>query len=317
MDALDHLVEEGILTPEQGRAVEGALHGAQTGPRPRSAAPAAEIGGYLGGLLMLGGALVVIGNSWSSMGRTTRVGLLAGFAVAFALAGVLAAGGPGRLLGLARTAAPARRRVVGLLLGLAAVPAAGAVGAGLTWYAGTWAGLVALAVAVVGLALARTVAGLVVTVAASIFAMATVATELLHVTALPGAFLVIGLGLTWCLLGALRWVPARTVALAFGTAIALSGCLIQVDGVWQYALPLALGVGFFAAYPLVRSIVLLVAGVLALTQGATWVVGELTHGVLSQAVTLAVGGAVLVAASLAGLGLHRGGTSPVRHQPLR
>jgi hypothetical protein len=311
MDALQGLVEEGILTPEQGRAVEGAL----AAPRPRSTTLVAEIGGYVGGLLMLGGALGILGSAWSDLGRTARIGVLVGFAVAFALAGVLAAGGPHRMLGLAGDGSPARRRVVGLLLGLAAVPTAGAVGAALTRYAGTWAGLVALVVAVVGLALVRTVAGLVITVAASVFAMAMVATELLHLTALPGAFLVIGLGVTWCLLGALRWVPARTVALALGAAIALFGCTIPVDGAWRYALPLALGVGFFAAYPLVRSIVLLVAGVLAVTDGATWVVGELTHGVLSQAVTLAVGGATLVAASLVGLGLRRGGPGPVRHQP--
>jgi hypothetical protein len=311
MDALNGLVEEGILTPEQGRAVEGAL----AAPRPRSATLVAEIGGYIGGLLMLGGAMVVVGNSWSDLGRGARVGVLAGFAVAFALAGVLAAGGPGRLPGLARDASPARRRVVGLLLGLAALPAAGAVAAGLTRYAGTWAGLVGLGIAMVGLVLARTAAGLVVTVAASVFAMAAVANEVLHVTVLPGALMTAGLGIVWCVLGALRRVPARTVALSLGAVIALVACTFPVGTVGQYALPLALGVGFFAAYPLVRSIVLLVAGVLAVTDGVTWVVGALAHGVLSQAVTLAVGGATLVAASLVGLGLRRGGPGPVRHQP--
>lgn len=315
MHALYHMVEEGIVTPEQGRAVEGALHGAPARPSPQPAALVAEIGGYFGGLLMLYGVLLLTGNTWFTLSRTTRVGTLVGIAVAFALAGVLAAGGPVRLFRLGRTGSPAWRRVAGLLLGLAAVPAASAVGVGLTRYAGVWAGLVALVVAVAALVLTRTVAGLVITVGVSIFAMAMVATELLHVTALPGALMVAGLGVTWCLLGALRWVPARTVALALGAAIALSGCTFPVGAVWQSALPVALGVGFFAAYPLVRSVVLLVAGVLALSDGATWVVTELTHGAASQAVTLGVGGAVLVTASLVGLGLRRGGRGPVRHQP--
>jgi hypothetical protein len=309
MDALRQLVEDGILTPEQERAVESAL----VDTAPRRVSWVAEVGGYLGGLLMLGGVGVILGNSWASMSRGLRVEVLAGFAVAFALAGVLAAGGPARLPRLARDGSGARRRVVGLLLGLAAIPTAGAVGVAVERYSGTWAGLVGLAVAVAGLTLVRTVAGLVVTVGASVTAMSAVALEIVHASELTTAVLIFGLGVAWLVLAALRWVPARHVALSLGAVIAFVGCAMAVDKPWTYALPLALGVACFVAYPVVRSIVLLVVGVLAVTDGTTQLVGVLTAGVLSQAVVLAVGGAALIAASLVGLGLRRGSPNRVGH----
>src|SRR2546429_498584 len=91
------------------------------------------------------------------------------------------------------------------------------------------------------------------------------------VPAAPGApataLLTFGLGAAWAGLAGLRWVPARTAALALGSALALIGA--QLTGgdhpKWAYALMLAIGVVSFAAYPKVRSIVLLIVGVIGLT----------------------------------------------------
>src|SRR5690242_8424936 len=97
MQALLKLVEDGVLTPEQEKAVEAALAESR-----RSRGWLAEAGGYLGGLLLLGGALVFGSDAWGHLTRLERAGLLAGFAVVFAVAGTLT--GPG---------SPARTRLVG------------------------------------------------------------------------------------------------------------------------------------------------------------------------------------------------------------
>jgi Predicted membrane protein (DUF2157) len=303
-DALRRLVDDGVLTAEQEQAVEAAL--ADTGTAPRRGGWLVEIGGYIGGLLMLSGAGVVVANSWEHLGRGARIWLLAGFALVFALAGVLAAGGPTGIGRRVREGSPVRRRIVGLLFGLAAVPAAGAVGIGLDRYSWSVGWTVGLAVAVAGLVLVRSVANLVVTVAMTLGLIIAVEQQILHPSELTGTLTIVGLGLAWATVAVLRWVPARQVALALGTAIALIAAqFVEPGRTWSYAVSLGIGLACFAAYPKVRSVVLLVAAVIGVTEGITRAVYELASGTLSQAVVLASGGAALVAASLLGLRLSR------------
>jgi hypothetical protein len=289
-----------------------APHEAPVESERRSGTWLVEVGAYVGGLLMLSGAGVLVADSWEHLTRGTRVWLLAGFAAVFALAGVLAAGGPNRLVALGRNGSSVRRRITGLLLALAAVPAGAAVGVGLDHNQGTYTGLVGFAVAVAGLALTRTVAGLVASVGMSLWTLAGFTHEVITVSLGTVALLTVALGLAWAVLAVLRWVPARTVALALGTATALVGA--QLAGGdhprWAYGLMLGIGVATFAGYPWVRSIVLLVAGVIGLTGGITCAVADLAGGAMSQALYLSTGGAVVIAASLLGMRLSQANRRP-------
>jgi hypothetical protein len=111
---LRRLVDDEVLTPTQGESVRLALsQGAASRDRP--VAWVAEAAGYVGGGLMLGGVGLFLTTSWAELSHVTRGGLLAVFAVAFALGGVLVAGGPGRVR---RSLEPgtARRRIVACFL---------------------------------------------------------------------------------------------------------------------------------------------------------------------------------------------------------
>ncbi len=280
MEALLKLVDDGVLTPEQEKAVEAALAGSR---RPRGWL--AEAGGYVGGLLLLGGATVFGSDAWGHLSQLQRAGLLGGFAVAFVLAGLLTGSG-----------SPARNRLVGALYALAVVPAGGAVALLVRPDPDLWAGLTALALAVAGLVRTRTTVGLVAAVGASVWATIGFADEVLHAGLLTGAVLAVGLGLAWSVPAALRWLPARTVALSLGAAIALFGMQLAYDQrPWSYLIPLAYGVACVVAYPAVRSAVLLVAAVFALTAGVSRVVEVFTTGALGQGMALACGGAALIA----------------------
>ncbi len=280
MEALLKLVEDGVLTPEQEKAVEAALAGSR---RPRGWL--AEAGGYVGGLLLLGSALVFGSDAWGHLTRVERAGLLGGFAALFAIAGTLTGRG-----------SPARNRLVGALYALAVVPAGAAVAVAVRPDPQLWAGFTALVVAAAGLVRVRTTAGLVAAVGASVWALIGLADEVLHATMLTGAVLTLGLGLAWSVPAALRRLPAPTVALSLGTATALVGTQLAADRTpWSYVLPLGYGLACVVAYPAVRSVVLLVAGVVALTAGVSRAVEVLTDGALSEAVVLACGGAALIA----------------------
>jgi hypothetical protein len=206
------------------------------------------------------------------------------FALVFALAGLLTGSG-----------SPARNRLVGALYARAVVPAGGAVAPVVRPDPQLWAGLAALAVAVAGLVRTRTTVGLVAAVGASVWALVGLVDEVLHATMLTSAVLTLGLGLAWSVLAVLRWTPARIVALSLGAVIALFGTQLAADQrPWSYLLPLAYGLGCVVAYPAVRSVVLLVAGVVALTGGAGRAVEVFANGTLSQAIVLACGGAALI-----------------------
>ena len=144
-DALSRLVDDGVLAPAQGEAVRAALNNA---PRPRTG-PAGwlvEVAGYIGSGLMLGGVALFLTASWDELSQPVRSGLLAVFALAFAVGGVLVAGGPRRVGRRAPQPNTARRRVVGVLFGLASLPAALAMVVAVDHHGGLIGALVGFAV---------------------------------------------------------------------------------------------------------------------------------------------------------------------------
>lgn len=317
--ALHRLVEDGVLTAAQDEAVRAALAAAA----PRREGPARwvmEIGGYIGGGLMIAGVSAFMAASWHDLSRTGRGGLLALYALAFVLAGVLVAGGPTRVRGLVDGHHPARRRITGVLFGLASVPAALAVAVlASNRYDGVSGSLAGLVVAAAGLALLPTAPGLVATAGMSLATAEYAASEVLRTSALGTGLVTIALGLAWIALALTPVLPSRPLGLVAGTGFALLGAQLPLgDGSsapWAYGMTFALAVGAFVGYRWQRSIVLLVAGVLGVTLAVPEAVLDWTNGALGASVILLVAGAVLVAASAIGLRLRREATPapPVRY----
>jgi hypothetical protein len=309
--ALRRLVHEGVLSAEQGEAVRAAL--ALATP-PARAGWLVEVAGYLGGALILAAAGLFLGSSWDSLSRPARSLVLAGFALASVLAGVVVAGGPLAVRRLAGGSATARRRVVGVLFALASVPAGFAVAVALDRHAGSAASGVAFAVALAGLLLLPTVAGVVATAATSWYALLATSGDL-HATRLTTGLLSMVLGLLWCALALLRRVAPRPLGLALGLGIAVLGAQwpLGQEGAhpWAYGLTFALAVACFLAYRWVPDPALLVGGVLGATLAVPEAVADWTNGKVGGSVILLVAGVVLVAVSGVGLRL-RAATAPER-----
>lgn len=314
-DAVRRLVADGVLTPGQGEAVCGALAEA-----PQACGLPArwlvEVAGYLGGGLMLGGAALFLVESWDELGRAGRSAVLAGFALALVLAGVLVAGGFHRVRGL--PLGGARRRVVGVLFALASGPAALAVlaafdGSRRVIDSDLVAALVGFAVAAAGLLVLPTVAGQVATAVMSLFVVGDLVGQVLQPpdgSALAGWLMMLALGLLWVVVSVLRLLPSYQLGLATGTATALFAAqqLVTAPGTlaWGYGLTFAVAAGCLAFYRWQRSVVLLVAGVLGVTLAVPEAVVDWTGGALGGSLVLVLAGAVLIVASAIGLRIRHG-----------
>lgn len=312
-DALGRLVDQGTLSADQLAAVRAALE--STPPRRGPAGWLVEIAGYVGGGLILGAVALFVGESWASMSRPTRTALLAGFALVFALAGLLVAGGPRAVGGLARGPAGARdgiagagglvrRRIAAVLFALAAVPAALAAGIAVDRYPVLTGTLVGLAVAVAGWALLPAVPGVLMTAAMSVAAISGLIEEVLRPSPLTVGLLILALGLAWIAISVVGLVRPRWLGLAIGAGMALLGAqqpLGDPNPWWAYGLTAAVAIASFALYRWQRELVLLIAGVVGMTLAVPEAVSDLTNGALGGAAILLVAGAVLVAASAVGL----------------
>ncbi len=130
--ALARLVDEGVLDPALARRIQTERDLQAAGLEP-VAAPARgrlpEVLGYLGGALVAVAALGVIGRFWSQLPGPARVGVTFGGAAALTGAGLVIAGAArGGWRGLRAPGETARRRLVGVLVVLAAPLAAATAG---------------------------------------------------------------------------------------------------------------------------------------------------------------------------------------------
>jgi hypothetical protein len=311
---LRSLVDNGVLLPEQGEAVGTALTRASTRGDGR-ASWLVEAAGYVGGGLMLGGVTLFVATSWDELTRYSRSALLAAFALLFVAIGVAAAGGPRGIRRLATGDHAARRRIVGVLFGLAAVPAALATAVAVDApHAGSYAGLVGFAVALAGMLLVPTVAGLVAAAFMSVVAVASFGKEVLHASDLNMGLLLIVVGVAWAVLAVLRLLPSVPVGLSIGTGLGLIGAQVPLfsdaSAPWGYGLTFAFAVACFVAYRWQRSAVLLVAGVLGSTLAVPEAVTDWTDGAVGGSMVLLLAGAVLVGASAIGLRIRRATAAP-------
>ncbi|MBX6723074.1 MAG: hypothetical protein IRY92_07545, partial [Dactylosporangium sp.] len=302
---------------EQADAVRAALAGASA---PRGPARwLAELAGYVGGVLMLGGAGALLATTWDRLTDDGRAGLLAAVTVVLLGGGLVIAGGPRRLPAL-RAGAPARRRVVGALVALSSGTAAWTVGVLVEGSATlTAASLAGLLLAVAGYAVLPTAFGLLASVAFSVVGTLSIVDYLGAATSVTLGAVVLVLGAAWALLAALGLTPPRHLGLGLGAAIALVGAQLPL-GVsdaagWAYLLTLAVALACFALYRSQRAPVLLVAGVVGLAVVAPEAVWDLTGGAIGGALILLVAGAALIAASGIGMGMWRGSRDNASGRP--
>ena len=316
--ALSDLVSSGVLNAEQAAAVLAAVWP----PQPAGAARVhwvVELAGYIGGGLIIGGVALVLSDRWSVLTVTGKTSILAGCALALAIAGVWIAGGPDGVRRLSTGPSTPRRRVVGALLALVSLPTAFAVaaaepGSGLD----TVGAVVGLIVSVSALSLVSTPIGVLVTGGMSVAAVTMVLDELEG----DSNFLVIGV--TVLVLGALwiaatlalpRVVAPRWLGLALGGTLAIVGAQLPLTGTfegWAYALTALVAVACFVLYQAVRDLVLLIGGVAAVTIVVPEFVNDVSDGALQGAVIMLIAGATLIVASGIGLWLRRErpGTAP-------
>ncbi|MBV2366629.1 DUF2157 domain-containing protein [Streptomonospora nanhaiensis] len=309
-EALRGLVERGVLSGWQADQVRAAL---AAGPR-RAGARWTEVVGYIGGGLVLAGACALVGASWSELDRPVRVALLAALAVVAVAGALVMAGGPQNMRGRRGGVPTVRRRIGGVLLALASVLAAFAVGEALEYDGDlTWLPvLVGLAVAAAGYtALPSAVGQVAVWGMAAGLVPALIDTwwaQTHHFSLILGSAW-IALGAAWAALAAAGVLAERRLGLGLGPALALVGSqfVLAWDGYayWGYGATLAVAAACLAFYRWERSAVLLVFGVLGITVGLPELVWDLTDGAIGAAAVLLLAGAVLLVASWLGLRTHR------------
>lgn len=306
---LRQLSAEGVLSAEQEAAIRKAFAGTAAARRAPSGW-LVELAGYLGGTLLLGAAGLFLAASWDTMTRPVRGLLLAGFAAAFVAAAVVVGGGPAAVRHLADGHHPARRRLAGLLFGLACVPAGAAVGVVVDWHPGPAGTAVAFAVAVAGFLVLPTVFGALAMIGTSWYTMMAVFDDW-NLTPLALALLALILAAAWCVLALTGLVGPRRVVLALGIVIAVFGAQVPLGQsgaqAWAYGLTAAVALACFLLYRLFPDVVLFIGGVLAATIVVPEAVADVTNGALGGSAILLTAGLILLGLSAVGLRLRSGG----------
>ena len=308
--ALTSLVENGTLSGPQAQAVREALFGPGTARNERPANPVSiliEIVGYVGGGLILGGALLLVELNLTRLGKDNAALLLGGYALVLVLAALLTGGGPRATVALRDRSAPVRRRLVGVLFALASVPTALGVGLAIEEFqqATLAAGLASFVVAVAGYALLPTIPGVLAIAGTSVTATIGGLLVLDPQARAASTFAFVTLGLLFSAASAARLIVPRHVGLAVGAVISVVGAHLSTwigdDRALTYSLTFLIGLILFAGYWLERATVLLALGVIATSIAIPEAVTDWTNDALSGPAILLVSGAVLVAVS--GLGL--------------
>ncbi|MEV4571302.1 hypothetical protein AB0K12_46785 [Nonomuraea sp. NPDC049419] len=307
-EALARLVRDGVLSAEQAMAVREALR--------ESAAPArarwAEVARYVGGGLVLAGALSLVATSWADLSKVAHVTILLAATVALLTAGIILLGARPRERAASppelgarswERAATARSRTGSVSMALASVTAA--LGAAELIDVSAIAGAVGLLVGVLGYALAGTAP---LALACAFFAALTVgslADDLTRGSALAAGLSLVVLGVVWTALVLAGVIGQRALGLGLGAVIALAGAQQDAGTVWAYTMTAAVAVACLLLYRRERAWVLLVAGVLGFTVAVPEAIWHWTGGAVGGAVIVMIAGAVLVTASVLGIRWHR------------
>ncbi|WP_171074041.1 DUF2157 domain-containing protein [Nonomuraea basaltis] len=304
-EVLQRLVREGVLSAEQAMAVRDALD--EAAPRP-ARARWAEVAGYVGGGLLLAGALSLVGTSWEDLTHTARIVILLATTAALLAAGIALAGTRPR-----EQTATVRGRSGSVALALASGTAALAAGEIAGAHESMIAAVAGLVVAVGGYAVLPAVPGALACAGFAALAAGAVAGEITDGSALGVGVSLVATGVLWTALVLAGVIGQRRLGLGLGAAIALLGGqwgLGDADGTaWAYGLTFAVAVGCLVLYRWERAWVLLVAGVAGFTLSMPEAIWDWTDGAVGGSLVLMIAGAVLVASSVLGIRLHRASRS--------
>ncbi len=305
--ALRGLTDRGVLTAGQSAEVSSALARASAAETP-AGRWWAEVAGYLGGVLVAGGAALLLATAWDTLTDAVRALLLSAIAVVLIAAGLVVGRVPQDLRHLRAGQSPARRRVVGVLFALASGATAGAAAVAIDGHEGMASGAAGLIVAGGGYAVLRTMPGLLATALMSVVLLSSTMAELdASTTSLEVGLAYLVLGAGWIAAAAAGLALPRPVGLGVGAALAIVGAQQPLADAgahgWAYALTFGVALGCFALYRWQRETVLLVAGVVGVAIAAPEAVWDWTGGAVGGAVILLVAGTALIGASAVGLGL--------------
>jgi hypothetical protein len=268
----------------------------------RPATVALALGSYLGAILLIGSAAVVLGLYRMNLTDVASATLLAALTVALQTLGLTVVW---RIRELPAAQARGRRVFAGTMFAASALSAAWAAGLlaqGHAWIAGSALGLVFAVVSYLAL---PTVAA----TALSIGLAVSTAIEVAQLTPWSVGAALMAVGLVLALLSTVGLVAHGRIGVGLGAGIALVGAqqplaTAETTGV-AYLLTLAVGCACLALYRIVPVAVLLGVGVIGtaiVALEATW---DLTTGAGGVAATLAVTGGALLATSSAGMYLWR------------
>jgi hypothetical protein len=285
-EALRGLVDKGVLTQEQADAVRDALK--DEGGTPRWLGEAA---GYVGGVLMLGGAGILLATRWDQMSRWERTASLSFVTLAL----LLVAG----FLGFRHTAVA--RRVSGVLVAIASGTGALTASAAVQSWNATAAGLAGLTIAIIGYAVARAVILSLAMGVHSVVLAAALPDDAWNGRELSITLTFLAFGVVWLGLSLVNVLTPVPVGLGIGGVIALIGGQLGLtirDASWiGYASTFAVALLCFGIYAFRRTPVVLVGGVVGVALAAPEAVWDWTDGAAGGAVILVVAGAALIGAS--------------------
>ena len=296
-------VDSGLISPEQAEHILAAEAGPPERPATASRVPlVAEALGYVGGVLVLVGAVTVADRYWSQIGVGGRLG------IAFGAAALLLATG---------AAVPARRAEVGRRLrGVCWLLSAALFGTGLALLGDEVLQLRGESVALVAAGGTACYSAVlwwrhrgVLQQAALLAALAvTAGSAAAH---LPGdedavtGLAVWGVGAAWAVLGWGRVIAARTVAYALGGAVVVIGAQFTVEDGWGAALAVGSVVALVAAGAWLRELVLLGVGAVGTLLTVPAVVAQYFPDTLAVPLALVGCGVLLVAGAVLAVRLRR------------
>lgn len=296
---LDRWVAQGLISDEQAERIVAA-EAAQTVPAPRRSVPArgaslaVEALGYLGGVLILAAAVLVVGQFWDDLGTAARLALLGVVTAALLGAGVAV---PARL-------GPTGERLRSVLWTLAVVAFGGTLGV-----------LTADVLDLVDEDVALVVLGGAALLAAALWWGER--TVLLHVAlygTLAGTTLALAfrihddvvtaglavwlLSVAWLALGWAGVLPPARAARVLGAVGSLFAVQGPMEKSWGLVLALATVAAVIALAMLLGDLVLLAVGALGALRVVPQLVDEWFPGALAAPLVLLGVGALLVVAAV-------------------
>jgi lipid-A-disaccharide synthase-like uncharacterized protein len=270
---------------------------------------------YVGAVLLLAGGIAAIGQRWKGIGDWGHVGVLAGAAAFFLLAGIL----------VRQVREPAIQRLAGVVWFLSVACAGGAVGFA-TYHVYRNTGPVMVLAVGVGVTVYAAALWLVRRRAlqnAALFAGLVIAICGTIVTVGPGpdpalafALPLWGFGLGWAGLGWQRYVEPIWVTMPCGVILALGapGLATGKHG-WAYAIGIATAAAAMAASVPLRNTPLLALGTLAMFSYVTSAVVQYFHRSLGVPAALAITGVLILGLAVVSARLMRAAHPPKPSQP--